>query len=125
MVRPSLQRLETAFMRWRDKKEYRFEPVPEKLLKRAQSAVAIHGLKAVHQVTGLERRLLSGEEPQPRPRRGKGRDNKVTSLLVPAPVVAAPPCLEVELPGNVRLRVFGDLAASVALVRELCRTGEP
>ena len=118
MRRPSLKRLETAFTRWRDRKQDRFEPVPEELLKRAQAAATVHGVAAVTKAAGLARRELFDEVAKPRPR--KRHAGKLTSLLVPAPSVSTPPCLEVELPGGVCLRFFGDLSASVALVRELC-----
>ncbi len=123
MAGPSLKRLETAFTRWRDKKQDRFEPVPPKLLDRARAAAASHGLSAVVKATGLARRELTDEAAAPR--RSKRRRGEVTSLVVPAPAMTAPPCLEVELPGGARLRFFGDLAASVAVVRELCRVVQP
>lgn len=123
MARPSLKALETAFTRWREKKQDRFEPVPEKLLRRAQAAATVHGASGVTKATGLTRREFADQATKPRLE--KRRAGRVTSLVVPPPAVSTPPCLEVELPGNVRLRFFGDLAASVALVRKLCLEVRP
>jgi hypothetical protein len=132
----TLKDLECAFASWRRMKKYVREPMPEALLARARDAAEKHGLKAVVQVTGVERDRLLRNEPAGRATRGgaseKCRRSKATSTGVPTfsrLELSAPsesrgrPLAEVETRTGARLRVFEGTPEMLRLLCLACGVG--
>ena len=132
----SLKELEAAFAKWRRRKKYAREPVPEKLLSRAQRAAKEHGLPAVVRVTRVERARLrqeaavggSGREmTSQRARKAKAASAdvaKFSRLELSAPSKpSVRPLAEIETTTGVRLRVFEETPEMLRLLSAACGCG--
>jgi hypothetical protein len=117
----SLDELKAAFGRWRKKKRYIQERVPEELWERALRAVRAHGLTGVARATKLEpARLIA--------RGGKSKRNRSSAptfsrLEVTAPSATPHPIAEVETATGVKLRIFAQTRETLGLVSSLCGMG--
>ena len=117
--------LETAFVRWRRSKRHVREAVPDELLERARRAMEVHGAKAVVRATKLERpRLLGGKkaEDAARERRGVRREAipSYSRFELAPPSTGSRPIVEVETRAGVKVRLFSETPASLALLSSLC-----
>ena len=124
MRKPSISRLETAFNRWRATKSSRFDPVPESLLTRARQAADVFGVEPVIQVTGLSAKHFS-KTPSPKIPKKKSMPAKpkitAVSVGMPAHVSKSNLFCEMEIPGGVKLRFYGDPQASAEIISALLR----
>lgn len=129
----SLAELRSAFVEWRRRKEHAREAVPDELLLRAQRATEVHGVKAVVQVTRVERgRLFRGQPgkntPQAAPkgqaRAARGSVPAFSRLELGAASAPGPrPLAEVEMASGVKLRVFEETPEMMGLLVEVCGLG--
>jgi hypothetical protein len=120
--------LETAFARWRRSKRQVREAVPEELLERARRSMEVHGAKAVVRATKLERsRLLRGRKGDAVARKRRGvRPEAIPSFSrfeLSAPSTSSRPVFEVETPAGVKVRLFSETPAALALLSSLCGGG--
>ena len=131
----SLDELESAFAEWRRNKRHPREAMPEKLRARALRTAKKHGVKAVVRVTRVERARLFRSQPGKRVRRAARVERKSAAMTVPeftrlelgAPE-APPPAgnrliAEVETGTSVKLRVFEETPAMLALLTAAVRLG--
>jgi len=120
----SLAELTAAFERWRRRKRYPREAIPEELLKIARTAVRCHGLSAVARATKVDRDRLETGEPRQRPRRPSAAGMPpFTRLEIHAPAVAVPPFAEVETATGLKLRLFTQTDQVLELLSSLCGAG--
>ena len=129
----SLKDLESAFAEWRREKKYAREPTPEELLARARQAAKKHGLKAVVEVTRVERARLFRNVGAKKGGTGKkSRGTNAASKGVPtfsrfelgaASDPRVRPLAEVETGTGVRLRVFEETPEMLRLLSAACGFG--
>jgi len=124
----SLDELESAFAEWRRSKRHVREATPKKLLARARRAAKKHGVTAVVRVTRVERARLFRSQPGKKVRGAAREGRKSAAMTVPAfsrlelgASIAPPPTsnrliAEVETGTSVKLRVFEETPAMVALL---------
>lgn len=120
--------LETAFARWRRSKRHVREAVPDELLERARRAMEVHGAKAVVRATKVERsRLLGGTKAEDAARRRRRVRREAmpsySRFELAAPSTSSCPIVEVETRAGVKVRLFSETPASLALLSSLCGGG--
>jgi hypothetical protein len=114
MGNDSLHKLGSAFDRWRRKKGRIRERMPERLMERVQSAIAVHGPGPVARAIKIQRsRLLKRlKEVRTIP--------SYTRVELPSPQGAL---AEAETPSGVKLRVFSITPEVVGLLSVLSGVG--
>ena len=125
----SLDELESAFAEWRRSKRHVREATPKKLLARARRAAKKHGVTAVVRVTRVERAgLFRSQAGRAKVQGATRKGTKSAAMTVPAfsrlelgASIAPPPTsnrliAEVETGTSVKLRVFEETPAMVALL---------
>lgn len=122
----SLGEVKAAFEEWRSKKRYLREAIPPALLERARRAARRHGPAAVARATKVDRsRLKTGH------RMTRGGTRVPPAARVPAfsrveleaPASTPPPFAEIEMPTGLKLRLFTQTEAALALLASLCGPG--
>ena len=127
----SLSELKAAFAVWRRGKRHARQAVPDELMERARRATEVHGVKEVVRAIRVERARLFR---RPRDEVSAAPQSAPAAAVVPAvpaftrleltpPVVAAQPIAELETPAGIKLRVFAESRAMLALVSSLCGVG--
>jgi hypothetical protein len=127
MQNESLSEVKTAFEEWRSKKRHAREAIPAALLEMARQAARRFGPTAVTRVAKVDRRRLKSARGT---MRGVTRLSEVPARVpvfsrveLLAPTSAQPPFAEVELPTGLKLRLFAQSEATLALLGSLCGAG--
>lgn len=118
----SLAGLKAAFDEWRRRKRHPREAMPADLLERARRAARRHGPAAVDRATKVGRGRLKIGGSGRRERRG-ARVPTFTRVEIAAPAAAALPFAEVETATGLRVRLFTQTDAALALISSLCGSG--
>jgi hypothetical protein len=127
----SANKLKVALAMWRRGKRHPREAAPDELLERARRAAEVHGVKEVVRAIRVERaRLFRGRRDEVSAATRATAAAPVlkalpafTRLELTAPVVGAQPIAELETPAGIKLRVFAESQAMVALPSSLCGSG--
>lgn len=118
----SLDELAGAFSRWRKKKRYIREAVPEELWVRVIRAAQIYGASDVARATRVEPSRLMERSKKAKP---KQRDIPgYSQISITAPSEMSGPIAEVETATGVTLRIFVETDKTVSLLSSLCGKGE-
>lgn len=110
----SLHKLESAFNTWRSKRRHIRERVPERLMERVRSAIAVHGLGPVSNAIKLQRCRISEKLEAVATIPSYSR----IELASPQAALA-----EVETPSGVKLRLFSVTPEVVGLLSVLSGVG--
>ena len=117
----TLDELAAAFGRWRRKKRYIREGVPEELWERTLRAAQVYGTNAVAWATKVEHSRLV---ERAKTAKTKQREVPVFSRLsIAAPSAMRCPIAEVETATGVKLRVFEETEETLRLLLSLCGNG--
>ena len=125
----SLNELTVAFTEWRRGKRHVRETVPDRLLERARRGAEVHGVKEVVRAIGVERSRLFRNRPTGKSataltvRAAKPVSPAFSRLELPSLPRGGAPIAELETPTGLKLRVFGESAAMVGLLANLCGMG--
>ena len=120
----SLAGLTAAFKEWRSRKRHPREAVPADLLKRARQVARRHGPAAVARATKVDRsRLKIGSTSQRARGAAAARVPAFSRVELAAPVVAARPFAEVEMPTGLKVRLFTQTNEALELLSSLCGAG--
>jgi hypothetical protein len=118
----SLDELKRAFDRWRKKKRYMREAIPEDLQRRTYRMLQAHGPGDVTRATGLYRsRLAVIRRVHQTKRRSPATSVPAFSRIeLAAPAGTGRAFAEVETPAGMKVRIFRQTAGSLALLSSLC-----
>jgi hypothetical protein len=114
MHNESLRNIELAFNTWRRERRHIRERVPESLMERVRSAIAVHGLGPVASSVKLQRSLISKRLG------AMGTVPSYTRIELASPQGAL---AEAETPSGVKLRVFSITPEVVGLLSVLSGVG--
>jgi hypothetical protein len=117
----SLDELTVAFKRWRRKKRYVRERIPDELWGRALHAAQVHGLASVARATKIEHsRLVERSKSK---KASRSTTLAFSRLEIPAPSAMSSPIAEVETAAGLKLRVFTQTQETLSLLSSLCGIG--
>jgi len=119
----SLNELKAAFDRWRSKKRYIRERVPDELWERALRASNVHGMTGVARATKIELSRLSERGKRSKTCRASAVAT-FSRLEIPAPSTTPCPIAEVETATGLKLRVFVQTRETLSLLSSLCGIGD-
>jgi len=121
MKRESVDEVKAAFEQWRSKKRHLREAMPAALLDRARQAARRHGWAAVARATKVDRsRLESGHRSRGGTPTRAEHVPAFSRVQVAAPTSTFLPFAELEVPTGLKLRLFSQTEAAVALLASLC-----
>ncbi len=120
----SLAKLRAAFAEWRSRKRHPREAVPVDLVRRACAAARRHGPAAVHRATKVDRsRLKAGGRSRHERRAPAATGAAYSRVELAAPVAAARPFAEVEMPTGLKVRLFAGTDEALELLSSLLGAG--
>lgn len=118
MAVESLKQLKIDFVRWRRKKLYAAEAIPEDLIKRAKQAASHCGIFKVIKATGLSWNRLTNKDGASKQ---SGKLEPTFSRVEIASPTSRSPIAEIETPTGFKLRIFTITSETTSLLSSFYR----